>query len=152
MEVTLTQTLNPNQYYMYAMVNPLFSTFRALISSNFWPYMLVCVENVVITLWKSDHAHLRRAHNYPEIQFQKRGHDRCYNIGAIIRESDFVIDRITQILRLQPLCKMGFPTLIYAEVFFPNGSYFLMDYIVIRTWYHPSDAAGKYAYDIQKLP
>ena len=32
-----TQILKSNQYYMFPMVNPSFSTFSDLISSNFWP-------------------------------------------------------------------------------------------------------------------
>ena len=50
MEPTLTLTLNPNQYYMYPMVKPSFSTFRALISSNFWPYMKRMVLNVFLDM------------------------------------------------------------------------------------------------------
>ena len=45
MELTLNQTLNltlnlhPHQFICNPMVNPSFSTFSVLISSNFWPYM-----------------------------------------------------------------------------------------------------------------
>ena len=48
MELILTQTLtlNPNQFTCYPMVNTLFSTFSALISSNFWSYMEMEISEI----------------------------------------------------------------------------------------------------------
>ena len=45
-----TLTLNQNQYYMYPMVTPSFSTFSALISSYFWSYSDICIFNIYKTV------------------------------------------------------------------------------------------------------